>query len=196
MCDQPTPPSGGIRLRRLASVLVCALLAVPSPAALAQMTTGSFTGDGQPIQIIVGVGFQPDVVIVKGADAAQDTVFRMSTMTGDASKKINNSGMLTNNIQSLDGDGFTVGSDVNVNNSCTSYYWVAFKANPGELHVDTYPGNDTADHIIAGVGFQPDLVIVTGENEVSTWFKMSAMPADGACRVGTIGVKTGRITGF
>ncbi len=137
MCDQPTPPSGGIRLRRLASVLVCTLLAVPSPAALAQMTTGSYPGDGQPSQSIAGVGFQPDVVIVKGADASQKSVFRTSTMTGDASKNINNSGMLTNNIQSLDADGFTVGSDDNVNKGGTTYYWMAFKANPGELHVGT-----------------------------------------------------------
>ena len=137
MCDQPTPPSGGIRLRRLASVLVCTLLAVPSPAALAQMTTGSYPGDGQPSQSIAGVGFQADVLIIKGADASQKSVIRMSTMTGDASKNINSSGMLTNNIQSLDADGFTVGSDANVNNSGTTYYWMAFKANPGELHVGT-----------------------------------------------------------
>ncbi len=198
MCDQPTPPCGGIRLRRLASVFVCTLLAVPSPAALAQMATGAYMGNGTS-QSITNVGIQPDVVIVKGSYGSNRmTYIRTSTMTGDVSKKLNDDsqGLFANMIQSLDANGFTVGNDVAVNSDGSSYYWIAFNAVAGELKVDSYLGNGTNNTSIGGVGFQPDYLIVFGENASKAYHKSSSMPATRAARFGAWGLFNNVIKAF
>ena len=71
----------------------------------------------------------------------------------------NTANFLTSMIQSLDADGFTVGTDDKVNYSGINYYWVAFKAGAGELKVSSYSGTGVA-HSITGVGFKPDWVVV------------------------------------
>jgi len=53
------------RMRRIAIAIVLAALVAPRPA-LGQMVTGTYTGDGADNRAITEVGFQPDVVIVKG----------------------------------------------------------------------------------------------------------------------------------
>ena len=44
-------------------------------------------------------------------------------------------------IQSLDSSGFTVGTTAQVNGAGVTYFWVAWKAGPGEMTVGTYTGN-------------------------------------------------------
>ena len=54
-------------------------------------------------------------MIVKG-DTAQTAAIRTSTMSGDAAKPMAGATALTANvIQSLDSDGFTIGTDARVN---------------------------------------------------------------------------------
>jgi hypothetical protein len=59
---------------------------------------------------------------------------------------------------SLDPDGFTVGSRVQINQSGVENHWVAFKAAPGSLHLGSYTGSGVGQ-TISGVGFQPDWVM-------------------------------------
>src|SRR5919109_1842946 len=76
-----------------------------------RLATGSYTGNGTDNRSITGIGFQPDVVIVKG-NAFGVAVLRSSTMSGDASKPLAGTTALTANlIQSLDTNGFTLGDD-------------------------------------------------------------------------------------
>jgi len=169
------------------------LLLIGSASAEAQIATGSYVGNGNPGQPIP-VGFRPDVVIVKVnfqyldslsvvKDVCSNAVIRTSTMAGDASKLMvgipqppadpdcpsPSTGLIPNQIQSLDANGFTVGNDLRVNGAagacgganCT-YYWVAFKAN-GDLRLGTYTG-DGGTQLITGLGFSPEYVIVLPNN--------------------------------
>ena len=150
------------RIVRVAVVILLAGLVAPKPA-LGQMVTGTYLGDGVNNRIITGVGFQPDVVILKRYPH-KNALIRTSTMTGDWSKRFIGQSLYTNTIQSLDADGFSVGTDVFVNESGAPYHWIAFKAAAGSLKVDSYTGNGTDNRSITGVGFQPDYVIVAPAN--------------------------------
>jgi hypothetical protein len=130
------------------------------PGAL-KMATGTYAGNSVNNRAITGLGFQPDVVIVKG-NSAVEAVARTSTMTGDATKPlIGATGLTANYIKSLNADGFTVGTSSRVNITGTTYYWTAVKANAGALKVGTYTGNGGAQSI-TGAGFQPEYVAVLG----------------------------------
>jgi hypothetical protein len=85
-------------------------------------------------------------------------------MTGDASKHIASGDMLqTNRIESLTSptNGFTVGTNADVNGNGTTYYWIAFKDDgAGDFKVGSYTGNGVDNRSITGVGFQADYLIV------------------------------------
>src|SRR5262245_897570 len=149
--------------RRTLNVLLVlsGLLLVPGWA-VAQMNTGSYVGDGTGSRSISGVGFRPDVVIIKG-DSTQGAVIRTVSMTGNVSKPlVGPLGLSSGMIQSLDADGFTLGSDTAVNGLVgATYYWTAFKANTN-LAVGSYTGNGNTvgdSQAIAGLGFRPVFLI-------------------------------------
>jgi uncharacterized repeat protein (TIGR01451 family) len=128
-----------------------------------RVVSGRYTGDGLPTQSIATVGFQPDLVIIKG-DNAERAVARTSTMIGDASIELSgNGGLQTDLVVSLDASGFTVGGSALVNEPGVTFYWTAFKAAAGQMVVDTYVGNGTAGTSISELGFQPDYVLIMSE---------------------------------
>ncbi|MGA2286222.1 MAG: hypothetical protein ABSG55_08135 [Dehalococcoidia bacterium] len=133
-----------------------------------RLATGSFTGSGVDDRQISGVGFQPNVVVVKSA-TTRVAIIRTSTMNGDAAKILGDTGALAADlIQSLDADGFTIGTDVRVNNSGEAYYWVAMKAGC-DLVVGSYVGNGADNRSISGVGFQPAWVVTLGDGNDSVF---------------------------
>ena len=110
--------------------------ALSTPAQAMQFASGSYTGNGVDNRVITPVGFQPDVVIIKGS-GAQLAVMRTATMVGDASKELSAATALqANRIKSLDAGGFTVGTNAQVNGSGVTYYWVAFR-NDGLASIST-----------------------------------------------------------
>ena len=114
------------RIVRVTVVILLAGLFAPKTA-LGQMATGTYTGNGTAGTQIT-VGFAPDVVFVK-ASSASSTVCRISSMVGDLTKPIiPNVDATTNRVQSLDEDGFTVGTDSQVNKDGATYYWTAFSS--------------------------------------------------------------------
>ena len=124
-----------------------------------RFASGSYTGNGVDSRAISGVGFRPALVLIKGNSTALG-VGRTSTMSGDATKPLSGGGALTaNQIQSLDSDGFTIGTNASVNTSGTAYQWAAF-ASGVEMKVGSYTGNGSASHAITGVGFQPETLLV------------------------------------
>ncbi len=126
-----------------------------------RVASGTYSGDGLNNRSIKGAGFQPDLVIVKAA-TNQISVARSTTMgAGDVSKPMTGATALAaNRIKSLDANGFTVGTDNQVNQSGTTYYWTAFKGAPGEMAVGSYTGNGGASQAIAGLGFSPEYAAV------------------------------------
>jgi len=196
---------------RHAVALAIALLALAVPAALAafvatishsgnsfqaapifpgaiKMATGSYAGNGVDGRAI-GVGFQPDVVIVKSA-AAREAVARTSTMSGDASKPFATAvAFQANYIQSLTATGFTVGTNSRVNAATDTYHWVAFKANAQAMRVGNYSGNGTSQSF-TGFGFSPELVIAFGNNA-----QRPVLRANGMSRTYRFDAGTGSATG-
>ena len=139
----------------------------PTPAGM-RLVTGTYVGSGVDNRQITGVGFQPDVVMIKTAQGRVG-IIRTSTMSGDRAKILGNTGALAANlIQSMDADGFTVGTDNRVNNSGDAYYWVAMKTG-SDLHVGTYVGNGVDNRSISGVGLQPVWVITLGDGSDSVF---------------------------
>ncbi len=162
--------------------------ATPSPMWL---TTGTYTGNGVDGRQITGVGFQPDVVIIKAA-TNRAGVIRTSTMSGDQAKVLGTTTALQPNyIQSFIADGFTVGTAVQVNTSGVTYYWVAMKAG-SNLHLGTYVGNGADNRSIAGVGFQPVWVITLGDGNDSA-FRPAALAGDNSYLMTGTGTITNRI---
>jgi len=155
------------------------------------LVTGSYLGNGTDNRVISGVGFQPDVVIIK-AVTNRAGVIRTSTMSGDRSKNVTSNGALSSNvIQSLTADGFTVGTDTTVNTSGTTYYWVAMKTG-NDLTVGSYVGNGADDRSITGAGLQPVWVVTLADGDDSV-FRPGPAAGDASYLMNGTAVVTNRI---
>ena len=93
---------------------------------------GSYSGDGVDSRWI-DVGFEPDVVIIKG-DTGVAPVYRTDSHVGDDSSFFTAVANTTNLIQEFGWDGtnnwgFQVGDETNVNltGGTTTYYWSAWR---------------------------------------------------------------------
>ena len=179
-------PSVARASRSLAGRLVARwLLLLPALALLPgvahgttyRIATGRYTGNGAPLRSIAGLGFQPDLVLVKG-DRASATLVRMSGMPANAAKSLGAAGtVLPNGIVALDGNGFSVGNDPAVNAAVTDYYWVAFAASPDLLVLGSFAG-DGLDNRHVSVGFQPSYVLLFGDGGQLAMQRFAAQPAD------------------
>jgi len=98
----------------------------------AKMKIGTYTGDDGATKAIIGMGFQPEVLmVIPGVESLYVSI--KTTDMGTKSKIFNNSHKFEDNvIVSLDADGFTVGStsasaDGNMNKLDKIYYYIAMK---------------------------------------------------------------------
>ncbi|MEK7159644.1 MAG: hypothetical protein AAB766_04065, partial [Patescibacteria group bacterium] len=132
----------------------------PAKAATFQMQTGYYWGSGTDNLSITGVGFQPELLFVSGESPPSDVVmvWKSSAMAGENTAKANGADIATDAIQSLDSDGFTVGTNAAVNSSEERYTWIAFRGSDctatGTMCVGTYTGDGTTPRTIT-TGFQP-----------------------------------------
>ena len=142
-----------------------------------QLVSSNYAGTGAS-QSIVGLGFTPIAVIIKGGNNIAQLC--TNTMGADQTKPLTGSTALqTNRVTSLDSNGFTVGTDAQCNASGTTYYYLAFGDDgAGDIATSSYAGNNTDDHDITTVGFQPDLVIVASATTNAVMHSTSTMGAD------------------
>ncbi len=120
--------------------------------AIAQVTCvyGSYTGTGSA-KTISGIGFSPAVVFIKGG--ANGAYVKTSTMSANGSRLWeNNGGLVTNAITGFTPNGFTVGSIAGVNNSGTTYYFMALSASYPGMKTGTYTGNGSSSRNLALTG--------------------------------------------
>jgi len=165
----------------------------PTPTPM-RLVVSSYVGNGIDNRNITGVGFQPDVVIIK-ASTVRAGIIRTSTMGGDAAKVLGTSTALQSNyIQSLNADGFTVGTAQQVNTSGTTYYYAAMKAG-SDLKVGSYVGNGVDNRSITGVGFQPVWVITLGDGDDSV-FRPNILAGDNSYLMTGTGKLADRIQAF
>jgi hypothetical protein len=156
-----------------------------------RLATGSYVGDRTDGRQITGLGFQPDVVIIK-AERNRSGIIRTSTMVGDRSKVLTSTGSLqSDRIESLDADGFTIGRNNDVNQRNQTYHWVAMRAG-SDLAVGSYTGDGSDNRSISGVGFQPVWVITMGDGDDSI-FRPATVSGDGSYRMRSTGKLTNRI---
>jgi len=120
---------------------------------------GAYTGNGQDNRLISALGFQPDLVVIKGTGATS-AVLKTSSMAGDTTAFFSAAADVSNRIKSLDSGGFQVGTSSEVNTAATLYYYCAFKNTAGQFKVGSYTGDGTADNTISGIGFRPAAVWV------------------------------------
>ncbi|MEX1008171.1 MAG: signal peptidase I [Acidimicrobiia bacterium] len=133
-----------------------------------RLATGTYVGDANDNRAITGVGFRPDAVFVK-CTCGLAGMGRTSTMVGDASKVLGaTSALMSDGVQSLDADGFTLGTDTKVNGgSSRTYHWVALQTG-SDFKVGSYLGDGTDNRSITGVGFAPAWVLTIGDGNDST----------------------------
>src|SRR3972149_2481479 len=148
-------------------------------AATFQMQTGYYMGTGATLSI-TGLGFQPNLVIVKADTAAGvGAVWTSSAMTSTNSNYFSTTAKNTASQITLNSDGFTVSSSANVNTVGVRWTWVAYGGSDGSSSgtfcVGSYTGNGSASRSIASVGFQPDLVYIKAETNQNAVWRSSAM---------------------
>lgn len=101
---------------------------------------GKYTGTGVA-RSITGLGFQPDFIMIKADNASYPAVVKISSMVANESQDVTSTAaFLTDAITSFDADGFTLGTNVKVNNNSTTYYFEAFK-NDANFQVGSYVGD-------------------------------------------------------
>src|SRR5690606_6110639 len=85
--------------------------------------------------------------------------------------------LVTDGLQSLDEDGFTVvANSWRVNRADTTYAWVAFKASPDEVVVGSYVGDGTAERTLQVTDWRPALVFLIPGNAALLHWRTDAMP--------------------
>ena len=139
-----------------------------------RIATGTYAGDAADNRYISGVGFQPDVVLVKSAGAGSYAM-RMRIMPALIS--VNSSGMALDDIQELRPDGFVVGTSTRVNGAATTYYYLALQCDPRDATLLTYTGDGLDSRAMTGVGFTPDFVLTVGYSTQPV-FRTSSIAGD------------------
>ncbi len=129
--------------------------------------SGTYTGTGVA-QSITGVGFTPDLIIIKD-NAAVHSVFRTSLMAGDRTAYLANAvTVFTGGITSIDADGFSLGTNITVNTSTEVYHWTAFgnamrpdrSGGSSDFLIGQYIGTGDDDTDVDRLPIAPDLVAV------------------------------------
>jgi hypothetical protein len=151
---------------------------------------GSYTGNGTDNHVINGLGFQPEVVIVKGAGATA-AVIKMSSLGGANSKTMDVAGSFAADaIKGFSSGAFTVGTNSTVNSAGVVYYFIAFDAGT-DLVVSSYTGDGNISQTVTGPGFASEMVIIFSDNAAaaaSASYITSGMPAGKCARFGNMGL--------
>jgi hypothetical protein len=174
------------------------LLLLASSSFAFQMRSGYYVGNGLA-RSISGLGFKPDLVIINCDLATGRSVWRSSAMdaAGDSTAYFENAVVNeTGLIRSLDNDGFSLGTNANVNARNVRYTWSAYQGSGvgGNFYVGSYVGNGTDNRDITGPGFSPGLVWVKRNGaSFGVWYS-SAMPADSTQYFSATAPAAGRIS--
>lgn len=131
-----------------------------------KIKVGTYTGDGNDDRIITGVGFEPQLVIIKGG--ANIAFWRVKQNRGDSSMYFAiNTANAADCIQGITNDGFVVGTDAKVNAAATTYYYIAIRGSASQAYFKTgnYVGNasDSRQLTVSGITFTPDIFFMKGD---------------------------------
>ena len=119
---------------------------------------GSYTGNGGA-STVVGVGFQPAAVMIKSEGASQAVIVTEDMPVGETKGLGTSDAHTTGRISSIDSDGFTIGSDAEVNSLGVVYQWIAFEGGD-DVEVGTWTGTGavSGSGVTVSPGFQPEMI--------------------------------------
>lgn len=142
------------------------------------LNTGYYLGSGTT-RSITGLGFKPELIIIKSDTASGPLVWKSSAMPENVSTYLgvatadNTEGQIT-----FDDDGFTVSGSAEVNASGVNYTFVAFAGSDcsatGVMCVGKYTGDSNTTQAV-DTGFKPDLVWVKRTTALAGVFRTSSM---------------------
>ena len=135
------------------------------------INTTDYDGDGSTDHAITGVGFQPDLVVVKSSNN-RDWVWVDSVrgVTQELNCNNNNSeDVVTVNVKSFDSDGFTVGNGSRTNENGEYYLAFCLKQLSGFFDIQIYNGTGVAHAENHDLGVVPEFMIVKRRNANNTW---------------------------
>lgn len=137
-----------------------------------KVATGSYTGDGSATSISHGLGTTPKVVMV-WLDEEEDAgwVWRTSQHSGNTSIQFptgsGNSRLASDMITGFDSSTFSLGTASSVNQTSSSYKWVAYVGTG--VGTGTYTGNGVDNRLIPhGIGTTPKMLFVWRDTDNNT----------------------------
>ncbi|MFA5831567.1 MAG: hypothetical protein WC878_07105 [Candidatus Paceibacterota bacterium] len=145
------------------------------------MKTGYYIGDNSSNHAITGLGFSPDLVIIKSDTSTGQGIWKTSAMPAANFSYFSATAQVGGSLLVLDADGFTVKSNVNMNTANVRYIWVAFSGSDctasGTFCVGTYTGDGAATRAIP-TGFTPSFAMVKRSTNAAGNFRTASMGAN------------------
>lgn len=132
----------------------------------------TYTGTGAA-QSITGVGHQPDLIIIKNRDQADDWKWVDGTRGVSAVLASNSATAETtdaNGVTSRDADGFTLGTGANgFNDNTEDFVAYCFKELAGFFDIVSDTGTGSAQTIAHSLGVVPELIIRKNRDQADSW---------------------------
>lgn len=158
------------------------LLSLVVVSVLGHARTGAYTADGGT-QRITGLGFRPDVVLLKNDGSGSMVISTAAMPLGTSRHFTNPDPTTTQEIDSLDPDGFSVGDAGWVSRNA-NVRWLALEGPPSVVAVGSYLGDGTNGRQISTAPLAPALVMVVAANAPAVHATV-AMPSGTAQGLGT-----------
>ena len=142
---------------------------LPTPTILKgsdYFNSSGYTGNGST-QAVTGVGFQPDLVWIKNRSITSShfVTDAVSGVNKELNSNNNNTqGANSNALTAFGTDGFSVGSDVGINNNSNTFVaWSWKESAPAGFDIVSWTGNGASSRNVShSLGVAPDFMIVKG----------------------------------
>jgi hypothetical protein len=131
-----------------------------------------YTGTGSALTPTSTLGFNPDLVWIKGRSGATDNTFYDSVRGAEKRLESNNTDdevTSDGGVTAFNSGGFTLGTLAQVNTSSATYAaWCWDESVSAGFDIVTYTGNGSARTISHSLGVAPSLIIVKARTTAST----------------------------
>ena len=144
---------------------------LPSDVFATVLYTGNGTAIGSGGKAVTGVGFQPDLVIIKNRDVKAQWAWFDSVRGATKYVKSNdelNEVTDTESLSTFDADGFTLGNAVVVNTNTEDYVAYCFKITAGFFDVVSYSGTGSAKTEAHSLGVVPNFIFAIHRDNAGT----------------------------